>query len=177
MREPRVSEGTLLGSVKILRCGQSAGKARTMESSETYTWTKRRINNTELAYIAGLLDGDGHFCPMYSIYNGKEYPCIRVAITNIRKDLLEWLAARFGGTIQLKSANPLSKLPCYEWRPKTTKDFLKLLKPYVRIKRRQLEVSLAFYSLPYGSTEKKTRLAEKVRRYNRTPLEDKVQAA
>lgn len=141
---------------------------------------RKRIGNTKLAYVAGILDGEGHFVAMWCAKrpNGVRYPNIRVAITNTNTILLKHLKKLFGGTVQKAGKNDLSRLQCYYWRPENTKEFLKLMKPYVMLKRRQLEVALAFYSLPYGSTEKKNRLAAKISVINRSRSgEDKVQVA
>lgn len=136
-----------------------------MESSST-TRTPR-INNTTRAYIAGLFDGEGYFCSG----NGRNapYSTIRIGITNRRKDVLEWIQSMIGGRLVEKhrASNPLSDNPCYELTMQDTRVFLQVVKPYVRIKRAQLEIACAFYSLPRGAMEKKKRLIAKLYEANK----------
>jgi hypothetical protein len=127
-----------------------------------------------LAYIAGLLDGEGCFVSNYSSCPAR-YPSIRVEITQTRRDLLEWIQSLLGGKIRQKHAGSgISRYPCWLWCPEDTRAFMKLMKPYVRLKRPQLEVTLAFYSLPYGSTAKKQSLAEKLTELNKWHYEMKI---
>ena len=135
---------------------------------------RKRISNTKLAYIAGILDGEGHFTTTYKSTKGEIYPYMRVAITNTDLALLKFLQECFGGVLNVKTPGPLSRKPCWNWFPGNIKEFLKRMKPYVRIKRKQLEVALAFHSLPYGTTEKRIRLAKKLRGLQKG--DDKVQA-
>jgi len=134
-----------------------------MESSTTTRKTFKRINNTTLSYIAGLFDGEGYFC---AVQNGG-YGLLRIRIVNCRLDVLEWLKGMFGGYISEKPKTSETSHQCYEWNCGEKERFLKLLKPYLRMKRRQMEVALAFYSLPKGAIEKKNRLVEKIHRLNK----------
>jgi hypothetical protein len=134
-----------------------------MESSTTKRKPFKRVNNTTLAYIAGIIDGEGYFC---GVMSGK-YGSIRIGVVNCRKDLLKWLQSFFGGQIYCKSKYPgLSKLECWDWHVGEKKRFLKLMKPYIKLKRAQLEVALAFFSLPHAP-EKKRRLALKIQELNK----------
>ena len=139
---------------------------------------RKRINNTTLAYVAGILDGEGCFSASYETRDGVgRYPHLRVNIVNTNTDLMGMLVGLFGGKINKKPPGPLGRLMCFVWSPGNTKEFLKLMKPYVRIKRAQLEVALAYHSLPYGSTVKRVSLARTLRAVSQTYMgDDKVQA-
>jgi hypothetical protein len=143
------------------------------KSSETNTQVSRkRINNTTLAYIAGILDGEGYFTGVFSgcTTSDEKYGAIRVHVVNCRRDLLEWLQSLFGGTITDKKKGPWSRHQCYDWHVGESVRFLRMMKPYVRLKRPQLEVALAFFSLPYAP-QKRRKLAEKIRRLNQEQYE------
>jgi hypothetical protein len=104
---------------------------------------------TTLAYVAGLLDGEGSFC----IGAGGTEPdrvavhyWLQVQITNTDRTLIDWLLATFGGHISDNSHAPSrpNRRPCWAWRvmgPQAV-PFLEAIQPYVRIKAPQLRLAL-----------------------------------
>ena len=95
---------------------------------------------TDLAYIAGLLDGEG-----YITISRHQRDQIKVGITNTHEPVIRWLGS-FGGTVVLKGANKFGKLPCFEWRLQGRKEvyiFLSVVSPYMRIKQQKALTALA----------------------------------
>jgi hypothetical protein len=104
-----------------------------------------------LAYVAGLLDGEGSLCiGMSRAKSAGRAPSywLQVGITNTDRALMDWLLATFGGHISDNSHAPTKRQysPCWAWRIMGTQavPFLEALKPYVRIKARQLQLALDF---------------------------------
>ncbi len=92
---------------------------------------------TDAAYIAGLIDGDGHI----GIENvGNNYKSPRITIANTNKDVLEWCLKTIGlGNISKnKFENTLHKKQLYTWYLSSRKNIMELLNqiyPYLKIKR------------------------------------------
>ena len=102
---------------------------------------------TNVAYAAGLLDGDGHLHVKrrHRLNNRRAY-WICVSISNTHRPVLEWLRERFGGFIQAQQKK-LGCKQCYEWRAQSTTGirFLEATLPFLIIKRRQAEVLIDFH--------------------------------
>lgn len=154
-------------------CGQSAGKAKeTLESSQTSTRTPR-VNRTELAYIAGILDGEGSITGSALSYRVQ----VRLAIHNSNIELLNWINERFDGHItDVTSGSPLTKRTCYVWVPygHTIDRFLKLIYPFMRIKKKQARLMQVYRSMGRGKTERKANVVRQIQSLNRG--EDTVDA-
>src|SRR5215469_8338042 len=67
--------------------------------------------DTEMAYAAGILDGDGSFSIMKS--HGKYYPCIQ--LSNAFKGMSEFLHEKFGGSLRIKKPQQPHHKPLYVW--------------------------------------------------------------
>jgi len=104
-----------------------------------------------LAYVAGLLDGEGSIC----IGSGRSRSdrvapsyWLQVGITNTDRSLIDWLLATFGGHISDNSHAPSRKnqRPCWAWRIMGLQavPFLEAIQPYVRVKAPQLCLALDF---------------------------------
>lgn len=65
----------------------------------------------EMAYAAGILDGDGSFSIMKA--HGKYYPCIQ--LSNAFKGMSEWLHEKFGGSLRIKKPQQPHHKPLYVW--------------------------------------------------------------
>lgn len=105
------------------------------------------LSNTEASYIAGLFDGDG--CVGIGVNNNKGYNAthyLYITITNTNKLILEWLNKKFGGHATYHKN--YKKHQWYVWRLKPTDSakFLKLVYPYLRIKKERAKLALKFYN-------------------------------
>ena len=103
------------------------------------------MDETILAYIAGFLDGDGSI--FFQIIPRKDYKQkfqIRTSIAFYQKkeyaEILEWLKNYFGvGYIRHRKTG-MSDYTIVE--SKEVKRILLLLQPYVRLKKKQIELGL-----------------------------------
>lgn len=103
------------------------------------------MTETEKAYIAGIMDGEGHMSIQYQKayiskngHHGASYKAT-IAITGTHKPMLEWVQARIGGKLYAKK----NGMPDGRWKDNwqlviTRKDdvlaVLDLLEPYLIIK-------------------------------------------
>ena len=100
------------------------------------------MTETEKAYIAGLLDGEG--CISIKRSRRTNYN-LYVEIYNTNKDVMLWLQERYIGSINSKRKNVNHKV-CYTWCVACSKaeSFLELIIPYLIIKQEQAVIALEF---------------------------------
>lgn len=114
-----------------------------------------QLDSTTLAYIAGLLDGEGSIViGMTKVTSPRPRPLVwpshwlQVGIVNTNKDLIDWLHRTIGGHISDNSHAPSRKRqrPCWAWRiiSNQAQEFLEAILPYMRVKRRQAELAIEF---------------------------------
>ena len=103
------------------------------------------MNETTLAYIAGFLDGDGSvFFQIVPRPDYKQKFQIRTSIgfyqdtTNVK--ILEWLKEQIGSGYIRHRKTGISDYTIVE--SKEVKRILTLLQPYVRLKKKQVELGL-----------------------------------
>lgn len=111
----------------------------------------------ELAYAAGLMDGEGTFGiteikPGGTRPNGKQ--CrksvqhrIYVAVTMTEVSAVTWMYATFGGHFQhLPSRNPKHK-ETFRWSAASLEaaEFAEVVAPYLKVKQQQAELVAKFY--------------------------------
>lgn len=122
---------------------------------------------TDFAYVAGLIDGDGCFS---TSHNGSGYLNISLRLVNRDKPTLNWLALKFGGTVVSKgNVNiPDHWNPTYQWVVSSgpLKELLPEIIPYLRIRKAQAELTLDFVLLPYESTDERWRLRGQISELN-----------
>jgi hypothetical protein len=102
----------------------------------------------KLAYVAGLIDGEGCFGMYYSKRLNRHY--LTVDIYNSSLELLEWLSDNFPGDHREIKA-PSKKIhinwkPQYIWRSNNndTLSFLKQVLPYLIVKKQQCLLAIQF---------------------------------
>ena len=108
-----------------------------------------------LAYVAGLLDGEGcirihsSFEPATSRSLSHS---LRIGIANTDERLMLWLSDTFGGGLHEKkrrgSRSPNWK-PCFDWslHSHQAEAFLRSVEPYLVIKKAQAQLALRFRDL------------------------------
>lgn len=109
-----------------------------------------RQRTADLAYAAGLFDGEGSVKTHRHCVRGKTYHYPRVAITNTQKVLLRFVCDTFGGYI-CKTGTPAKKTHKQVWRWEASCQiavtFLTAVLPFMRepekIRRAKLAVKLA----------------------------------
>jgi hypothetical protein len=128
-----------------------------------------------LAYTAGIVDGEG--C-IHIAKNKKKQYSLRVIVTNTNEWLVKWFKMEYGGSITIRPCNKSKNTrTSYQWVISTSQayDFLKLVLPYLMIKRPQAEVAIVFHQAKKqlsGKTEEERIFEEAqyllIRRYNKT---------
>jgi hypothetical protein len=123
------------------------------------------IPNTDaltLAYGAGLGDGEGSMvigCSKRANHLPNHW--LQVGIVNTDKELVDWLLSTFGGHISHYSHR---KRLCWAWRVmgNEAKRFLQSILPYLRIKKEQASIAIAFqeHSAQYSLRSNKDRVSE-----------------
>lgn len=127
----------------------------------------KNLKNEEIAYIAGLFDGEGNvnifmvFTP--TMQDQKKNPKyeLSIAIYNTHKPVIDWLYEIFGGYVQTKNATKNSSYKKhwkenYSWKLGATqaKDFLEMVLPYLQIKKEQAAIAINFQTLHSDKTNK-----------------------
>lgn len=103
------------------------------------------MDSTILAYVAGFLDGDGSI--FFQIVPRKDYKQkfqIRTSIAFYQKtefkEILEWLKSIFGAGYIRHRKTGMSDYTIVE--SDKVKEILTMLKPYARLKKKQIELGL-----------------------------------
>ncbi|MBI2639242.1 hypothetical protein HYW83_06690 [Candidatus Peregrinibacteria bacterium] len=106
------------------------------------------MKRSEIAYIAGLFDGEGDvgIYPYKATKNGKLYPKLTARIHNTHKQALDWVYEKFGfGLVCMdrkgikQSGNPARKQSyVYIVAHKKAREFLKIVMKYLIIKKNKV---------------------------------------
>lgn len=120
------------------------------------------LKRTELAYAAGIIDGEG--CIRF---NRQKSQCsvLRVHVTNTDPRLTQWLKDKFGGYVwsESKAYIPNAK-PRYVWEisAKQAEIALRQIEPYLMLKRDRALIALAHRAtIKHGTNKLKPGTAEK----------------
>lgn len=120
-----------------------------MDTTETYIKMEQGLPNkpiphTAVAYLAGLIDGEGTVSLRRKIGNHFN---IEVYITSSNKPMLEWVQRIFGGKIYTYlRKNDNVRLPQHKWHvhSRDAEALLRLVQPYLIIKGLHAELALRF---------------------------------
>ena len=108
------------------------------------------VTQTDLAYLAGLIDGEGCFYIGYVQTRSKSikrnYHCI-LKISNNCKEVLEWVHITFGGRTTVfnkKRKDHTRNFITYDWYASgyLIRDLTVLILPYLKIKKAQAEIMI-----------------------------------
>src|SRR3990167_8103103 len=151
------------------------------------------MKNIDLAYIAGLFDGEGSISLAklgHHIWSKRSDFSLLIRIHNTRKDVLNWVAQVAGGKVYTASNHPPNGFnKVYQWliTGPTGVALLIKLKPFIKIKNRQIDIAIAFqqtkervgakrqfrHGVPTEITQKRLALYEQLKITNRkgtTPI-------
>lgn len=123
----------------------------------------------EISYIAGFFDGEGNI-NIYKIdtdnnTNVQQRKCpkyeLTVAIYNTDKEIMDWLHSVFGGYLQVRNSKNTTNHK-QEWKESYTQkltsnqalEFLNLVYPYLRVKKKQAEVAMKFQEVKLRKTSR-----------------------
>lgn len=91
----------------------------------------------ELAYLAGITDGEGHFYkPSTANGRGEHHRYSRIVISQKDRRLLEWIKNRWGGSISLNRETGVS---AWALQGKRAETLAKKLRPYLIVKDEQVK--------------------------------------
>ncbi len=109
------------------------------------------ISDTDWAYAAGLLDGEGCILIAKQRQGVKQFFYYKVSIRITQNEygmcILQWLKDTFGGCLCVcNKQSPKYKIPTYNWfiSNSTSRPFLEGIHPYLKLKRAQAELALEF---------------------------------
>ena len=96
----------------------------------------------ELAYAAGLFDGEGSISLVRQKNNRSHSPQVSVASNDY--EVLAWFQKRFGGSIVTKQPRKPTHSVSYDWRltDRRALTFLQLIRPYLVIERKIRRIDL-----------------------------------
>ena len=108
----------------------------------------------ELAYIAGIVDGEGSIAISRYTYCGHYEYRLRVNITLTYSDIPQEMVELFGGTISLRKPKKETHKLAYAWviSCNAAVDFLKQIQPYLRIKAEQCRLGIEFQEVCHHRT-------------------------
>jgi hypothetical protein len=101
----------------------------------------RQFKNEELAYFAGLFDGEG--CVGFARVRSSYF--VRVLVVNTNREVLEYLQECFGGDIKAHRRKSGWK-QSWQWRLSWSAaiNFLELIEPWLRIKENQAHLAFCW---------------------------------
>lgn len=109
------------------------------------------LNEPEKAYIAGFLDGDGCICMFAKVPKNKQHRrslhySFTVTIGNTDSEIIQYLFSKFGGSMYKRKKTRKNWRVFQYWRicDRHASAFLKMIYPYLRIKRKQAEIIIKF---------------------------------
>jgi hypothetical protein len=109
-------------------------------------------SSQEVAYIAGIIDGEGSIVLRHRKSGTREkdiYPSVMVY--NNSKELMDWLVASIGGTYRLSDKR--GREPGYTWQITAAKDvftFLNFIIPHLLIKHQKAVEARDYLNEKYG---------------------------
>lgn len=106
------------------------------------------LADTDLAYMAGLLDGEGCIVIDKTAHrNGRTYYSLRVTFVNTHLPTIQWVSDNFcdHSWVVKEEAKPNRKaLYTIIWRSTQAQTLLATLLPFMRTKRQQAEWAIEF---------------------------------
>ncbi len=107
------------------------------------------MENVDLAYVAGIFDGEGcvliYKVPRHNQKRGGIQHRLKISIANTNTDLMSWLKENFGGNIVVADRREQYR-KFYHWQLSgvSAAEFIKRLLPYLKIKQQQVKLAISF---------------------------------
>jgi hypothetical protein len=100
------------------------------------------VHDTDSAYAAGLFDGEGSVT--LTRVHRERWPSPQVSVASNDREVLEWLAVRFGGTITTKKPRQPTHAVSYDWKltDRRALVFLQMIRPFMQIQRKRVRADL-----------------------------------
>ncbi len=124
------------------------------------------IKETDLAYIAALVDGEGYIC--IRIAGTGDYQVL-MAISNCCPIPLTAVQRLFGGSLTLRNRKG-NRRPIWQYQTVSRKAevLIKAIQPYLQIKGQQARIALEFLQTKFSTNpEQRQRLREEIQVLNK----------
>lgn len=111
----------------------------------------------QLAYLAGIIDGEGSISVELQRANGKgrrlDYYTLRMCVFNTNLDLIKWIVETFGGAYYHNTKYEGRK-QCYTWKIFGDKllDIVSACHPYFIVKKKHADIVMEFRKTVLGKT-------------------------
>jgi hypothetical protein len=113
-------------------------------------YIKKEYTDTQAAYMAGIMDGEGTFyIGNYSgnRKNGDKHFQTVIAVATTDKSLMDWLVNVFGGSFRAYTPKQMAKncrKQVYRWQATSNRllHICQIILPYLVIKKRQAEIMI-----------------------------------
>jgi len=121
---------------------------------------KTTLNELDLSYIAGFFDGEGsvtiHHNYAPSPRGKSPNHTLQVSIGNTDPRVIVWIHEHFGGALTMRSGFKPNHRDVIQWMARSNKAarFLRMILPYLRMKREQAEIALTFQQAKSGYRKK-----------------------
>jgi len=130
-------------------CLLGGGKFSTQPIVYIPSWDKRKgkLKKTDLAYTAGIIDGEGWISlGRNGGAKGDKSISLIVGVENTNEWLIRWLYFAFGGNFHPVRNRTPQRQPIWKWSlsAKKASAFLKLVYPYLNIKKPQADIAFMF---------------------------------
>lgn len=117
------------------------------------------VTETDLAYAAGFLDGEGCF----GAYGKYSKPC--VAAENTDQSVIEWLHSLFGGSVRMTKPKKANHRPTFRWAV-VSRDAAKVCAILAgHLKEKAPQALLVFAIQKQSDREERNRLATILKQY------------
>lgn len=137
--------GTMSGNLYRLMANRYGYKSADVRYRPVWAQTVdlSRASDTDLAYIAGIIDGEGS---VMRVFRNRKYPVWVVKVNMTDRPVIEWLHS-FGGKFSVRPSRDPGRLKeQYEWKLHRQLDVqavLTAIVPYMRVKKDLAEQALA----------------------------------
>lgn len=119
--------------------GEGATCSRACQLAEIANRYRLDYDAADLAYFAGILDGEG----CITIISSEERLRVRMYVTNCGRGLMDWLVEKFGGRVYARIAD--SGKTVYSWvaQEASIGPILVAARPYLKVKHEQADIAIS----------------------------------
>lgn len=132
-----------------------------MAQDDARNFEPASLTNEELAYMAGFFDGEGSITIHHNYRpspRGKSpNHTLQVSIGNTDPRVVTWIAANFGGSLVVRREVRENHRGVLQWiaRSNDAANVLRALLPFLRMKKEQAQIAIAFQGEKAGYRKKR----------------------
>ena len=116
----------------------------------------------DLAYLAGLIDGEGYIGIKRTTHKNRVSPAYhaRIQVRMVDEPAIAFLADTLGGSYYYERPSVAKGRPlyCFQASDAKAESILRSLRPYLRVKARNADTVLEFRDLQKGSRDHRTKV-------------------